>query len=67
VSKLAHAADGLARKLKGPPGSVTVWGWYSEHGPTLVVELDPSTEVRPPSSFMGFAVDIRVRSADTAP
>jgi hypothetical protein len=66
VSKLAHAAEGLARKLNSPAGAVSVWGWYSDRGPTLVVELDPSVDVRPPNSYMGFAVDIRVRHADSA-
>lgn len=64
MSKLQNAADTLARKLNGPPGSVAVWGWYADSGPTLVVEIDPSADVRPPNSYMGFAVDVRVRSAD---
>jgi hypothetical protein len=64
VSKLANAAEGLARRLNGPPGAVSVWGWYSDHGPTLVVEIDPTSDVRPPTSYMGFVVDVRVRTAD---
>ena len=64
MSKLQNAADTLARKLNGPPGSVAVWGWYAESGPTLVVEIDPHADVRPPASYMGFAVDVRVRTVD---
>ena len=67
VSKLSHAADTLARKLGGPPGTVAVWGWYAESGPMLVVEIDPRSEVRPPASYMGFLVDVRVRSSDARP
>ena len=63
MSKLSYAADTLARKLSGPEGSIAVWGWYAERGPTLVVEIDPDADVRPPSSYMGFVVDVRVRSS----
>ena len=64
MSKLQNAADTLARKLNGPPGAVAVWGWYADTGPTLVVEIDASADVRPPNSYMGFVVDVRVRSSD---
>ena len=67
MSKLANAAEGLARKLNGPPGAVSVWGYYSEQGPLLVVEIDARSDVRPPNSFMGFSVDIRVRQLDGRP
>lgn len=65
MSKLSHAADTLARKLNGPPGQVAVWGWYADSGPTIVVEIDPEADVKPPNSYMGFVVDVRVRSPET--